>query len=132
MLCAQDHKSSFINLFFYWKYLYHSSLHFSKCHFNDSFCFMSFSEHISNLYYYFLLWPSIGSCSGSFCMDCTITNGTADGIALGYVRSFCIFWTCFSNSRGLIPSLAGTNDDEIQVRRSFKNISAYFSETCWF
>lgn len=29
MLCARNHKSSLMNLFYYWKYLYHPSLHFS-------------------------------------------------------------------------------------------------------
>lgn len=117
MLCGHNHKSSFMNLFYYWKYLYHPSLHFSVSlqwltHFHVAF------RAICNFhYYYFLLWFPAGSCSGSLCVDCTFTSGTADGTALGYVTSFCICWTCFSNSYGLFPSLAGTNDDEIQVMR---------------
>lgn len=55
LLCAQDHRSSFINLFYYSKYLYHSSWHFSKCHFNDFFLYSFQSTSVTCIIIIFCL-----------------------------------------------------------------------------
>ena len=65
---------------------------------------------------WFSLWFYFsGTCTGTFCVDCSSASDAADGAALGLVAGLHFLWACFPRSPRPSSSRIRENDDEVQV-----------------
>lgn len=70
-------------------------------------------EFVLQIFYLFA-----GAGSGTFCMDCSTSSNTSYRSNLGFSEGLCVLWSGFSGSDCIVPGMARSKDDEVQVQYS--------------